>query len=307
MHCGHQAVLRRTVEEARRRQAPAVAITFDSHPRRVVDPASAPPMVTSLEHRLVLLADLDLDAALVLPFDRAIAGRSAENFLQEILLERLRMQAIVLGEDAHFGRDRRGTLAFLRDRAAGGDYQVYGVPGVEVDGVKVSSSAIRTAVRTGALEEAAAMLGRPVTVLGTVVPGQGVGRQLAFPTLNLDLHHELHPPQGVYVTVARVGSSVWPSVTNIGHRPTVDARDAGDVLIEIHVLGRNIGRLYGQTVEGVFCHRLREEKTFPSREELKAAIGRDVEAAEAWFREHPEALDGPPGRPAGSGADGLSA
>ncbi len=282
VHRGHQAVLGRTQAVACERGVPSLAITFDVHPRRRLEPGQSPAMITSLEHRLVLLEERGLVAVWVLSFDEALARMKAADFVHAVLVERLATQAVVLGDDAHFGHDREGDIALLRRMSEAAGFEVVSVPPVLVDGRVVSSTEIRNAVQGARLECARRMLGRPMSVLGTVVHGAGRGRRLGFPTLNLDPHHELHPPQGVYVSRTRCGNTVWDSVTNVGHRPTGDAKDSSDVLVESHLLGYR-GELYGQTVEVMFFEKLREERAFPSDEALGAQIAADVEAARAYF------------------------
>ena len=286
VHRGHQAVLGEAVRLARECGASALVLTFDTHPQTVLAPGTAPPAITSLEHRLALFEDLGLDVAAVLPFQASLAQRAAEAFVRDLLAATLRVQAVVLGETARFGRDREGGLALLRRLGDDLGFAVAGVAPVRMDGKPVSSTAVREAVRCGQLARAARMLGRPVALLGTVVPGAGLGARLRFPTLNLDPHHELRPPGGVYATRTRVGDSIWPSVTNVGHRPTVDARTSREVLVESHVLDRDIGELYGQTAEVAFHAFLREEARFEDHDALARAIAQDVARARDWHAQH---------------------
>lgn len=282
VHRGHQAILRATVDKARALGVPSLAFTFDIHPRAVVAPETAPAMITSLEHRLLLLEQFGLDGVCVLAFTPELARVEAEAFAETFVFQCQAVQALVLGPRAHWGRGGAGNLAMMQSLAARHGVSLDVVPPVTQAEIPISSTAIRKAVAAADLERAAAMLGRPVSVLGTVVRGQGVGRELGFPTLNLDPHHELHPPRGVYRTRVRCGDTIWPSVTNIGHRPTVDATSPGDVLIEAHVL-QPVGDLYGQAVEVRFLERLRDEAHFPSRMALIEQIQRDVEDAKAAF------------------------
>ncbi len=282
VHLGHRAVLGETVDWARELQAPAVAVTFDVHPRTLLAPREVPDTITSLEHRLQHFEALGIDTACVLPFTPELAHLSAGDFVQAYLVDWLHVQAVALGHTGRFGKDQRGDIHFLRDLGQRHGFATREVAGVIACGQPVSSTAIRDAVRAGELDCAAEMLGRPVSVLGTVVPGEGIGRSLGFPTLNLDPHHELIPPQGVYVTRVCWGENAWQAVTNIGHRPTVDASGPRDLLVEAHLLDWS-GDLYGQHVEALFLQRLRAEKKFDSREALSAQIAADTEAARAWF------------------------
>jgi riboflavin kinase/FMN adenylyltransferase len=203
VHLGHRAILGALKAEAGKTGAPSLAITFSPHPRLALGRA-APPGICSLEQRLGRLAEAGVDAAWVLPFRREFALTPAKEFAEEYFRRRLGASAIVLGETAVFGAGREGTVRKLADWAAGWDTAVVPVAPVVVDGGVVSSTAVRLAVQAGDLDRAAAMLGRRVSVEGTVVHGQGHGHKLGFPALNLDPHHELRPPAGVYVTTAVV-------------------------------------------------------------------------------------------------------
>jgi riboflavin kinase/FMN adenylyltransferase len=198
----------------------------------------------------------------------------AADFADEILKARLGARAFVLGFDSKFGRNREGTPEYLQSLG----YPVEVVPQVLVRGRAVSSTAIREAVELGDLAAAAALLGRPYSLWGEVVHGDALGRQLGFPTANLDPHHELLPPTGVYSAWAQVRGRPQPAVVNIGYRPTVRSEQPPTPRIEAHLIGFS-GDLYGQTLELEFVQRLREEQRFASLAELRAQIGRDVESA----------------------------
>jgi len=290
VHRGHQAVLSATMAWARAQAAPALAITFDIHPRSILAPGQAPAMITSLEHRLTLLEALGVDGVCVLSFHAGLASTEAEAFVHEYLVDVLHVQGIVLGSETRFGRAGRGDAALLESLAAAGGFALRSVPPVVLEGLSVSSTAIRQAVQAGDLVGARRMLGRPPSVLGTVTRGRGLGRRLGFPTLNLDPHHELRPPQGVYVTRTRCGDTLWGSVTNVGHRPTVDAASAADVLVETHLLDYT-GELYGQTVEVMFLERLREERRFDTLDAMVCAIRQDAGRARAHLARNPLQTD----------------
>ncbi len=283
VHRGHQAILATTVREAERLGEPALVVTFDTHPRAILQGQTAPPMLTSLEHRLLLFERAGLDAAAILPFDTDFASVAAETFVRDYFVGALRMRAVVLGPDAHFGQDRSGDPELLRRLSEENDFAVHLSPPVHVAGRAVSSTAIREAITRGDLDTACAMLGRPVSVLGTVVEGLGVGRTLGFPTLNLDPHHEMIPPEGVYLARTRCGDTEWNSVANIGHR-TVDGQR--ETLVESHLLDFT-GTLYGQVVEVLFLGKLREEETFSDHRSLAAQIARDIRTARSRFGADP--------------------
>jgi len=278
VHLGHQAILAANVARARELDARATVVTFRRHPKRVLL-GRAPRTLTSLGHRLELFKRAGVEHTLALPFDEALRDMPAPDFARHYLVEKLSARSFVLGFDSKFGAGRSGGPELLRE--LGFDVQV--VERVVVAQRAVSSTAIREAVELGDLEGAARMLGRPVSVLGDVVRGEALGRTIGFPTANLDLHHELHPPLGVYACRARrldpgaERSAGQPAVANIGRRPTVADPDA-PVRVEVHLLDFD-GDLYGQQIELEFVGRIRGEQAFAGLEELQQQIQRDVERA----------------------------
>jgi len=281
VHRGHAAVLAETAALADAVGGEPVAVTFDPHPRVVVE-GKGPGTLTSLPHRLRLLARAGAAAAVVLRFDAALRERSAEWFLEEVLLARMGIAGLVLGPDLHFGRNRRGDPAMARAFLEPRGVPVRSVDRVQGRGGPVSSTAIREAVRAGDLERAAEMLGRPVSVLGTVVRGDGRGASIGFPTANLDLHQKIRPPAGVYAGRASLADGRrLPCLVNVGGRPTFHP-EAGEETVEAWIPGF-AGDLYGQEVEVSFLLRLREERKFTGPEALRAQILRDHAAMVEWI------------------------
>jgi len=293
VHLGHQAILAENVAHARSLTALPTVVTFRHHPKQVLL-GHAPRTLTSLEHRPELFRRAGIAHTVVLSFDEALRNVPAAEFAREFLADGLGARRFVLGFDNKFGRGREGTPERLREWG----YDVVVVPKVLVAERPVSSTAIREAVELGDLAGAARMLGRPVAVYGDVVPGDGRGRTIGFPTANLDLHHELHPPPGVYACRARLlprgltgpandpGQRRHPAVANVGYRPTFAASGAERgvaPLVEVHLLDF-AGDLYGRHVELEFHAFLREERRFPDLDALRAAIGRDVERAKSLLR-----------------------
>lgn len=283
VHLGHRAIFGELRSLARRGNAPALAVTFETHPRQALG-RSAPPGITSFGMRLRLIAETGIDGVWVLPFTHEFSQRSARDFAEEFFHRRLNASAVVLGASASFGREREGNARTLSEWAGPWRMAVKAVPPVHVDGAVVSSTAVRLAVQSGDLEKAAKFLGRPFSVEGTVVHGQGHGRRLGFPTLNLDPHHELRPPPGVYLTYAVLDGRPHPSVTNIGRPPTEDEIAAGlaDFLIETHLIDYH-GDLYGRTAEVVFLRKTRDVIRFDDPASLMERVGRDLGEARAWF------------------------
>jgi riboflavin kinase/FMN adenylyltransferase len=279
VHKGHQQILADNVAKARAISACPSVVTFSGHPKMLLL-GRAPKTLTTLEHRLELFRRAGIEHALVLQFDEETRNTTAESFLSEILLKGLGARAFVLGFDSKFGLDQRGTPALLRELG----HEVQISEKVVVSGRAISSTAIREAVELGDLTKAEAMLGRRVSAFGEVVRGQGLGRQLGFPTANLNLHHELSPPTGVYACLVRridpnepqVSKEVYQAVANIGFKPTVEETPAESPQVEALLLDF-AGDLYGQYLELEFVARLREERRFDDLESLSAQIALDVE------------------------------
>jgi riboflavin kinase/FMN adenylyltransferase len=278
VHLGHQAILAANVARSRRVGAVPTVVTFRRHPKQLLL-GRAPKTLTSLEHRLELFARAGIEHAAVLNFDAALRALSAAEFAREIGVRGLGVKSFVLGFDSKLGRDRGGTPESLR--ALGFEVEV--APQVAIRGRPVSSTVIREAVELGDLATASAMLGRPVSVLGRVVHGSSLGHRIGFPTANLDLHQELHPPPGVYACwvhhlIEGGGHRTHPGVANIGFRPTVAPEPPRRPQVEVHLLDFE-GDLYGERIELEFALRLRGELRFAGVDELAAQIARDVQEA----------------------------
>lgn len=277
VHLGHQAILSANVARARALGAAPTVITFRRHPKQLLL-GRAPKTLTTLEHRLDLFARAGIEHAAVLNFDAALRSLTAAEFARQIAVRDLGARYFVLGFDSKFGRDRGGTPEYLRSLG----FEVEVAPKVVIQGRPVSSTAIREAVELGDLPAAAAMLGRPVSVFGRVVHGSNLGHRIGFPTANLNLHQELHPPSGVYACrVHLLGEGTrrpHPGVANIGFRPTVAPEPPRRPQVEVHLLDFE-GDLYGRRIELEFVARLRGEKRFAGVDELSAQIARDVEEA----------------------------
>ncbi len=276
VHRGHQRVLADLRRWAQKLACRSLVVTFDRSPKSVIQ-GRAVPCITSLEHRLVLFERLGIDAAAVLRFDKRLRAMPAREFIRRVLIEKLRVRGVLLGFNGRFGRNAEGDYALLRELAAEGLCRArQSARPVRASGLTVSSSAIRAAIEAGRLREAEAMLGRPVSILGTVVHGFGIGSRLGFPTANLDLHHEVRPPAGVYAGSARVGRTWRPALTSIGSRPTIHPRQHKEV-VEVLIPGLRRD-LYGQDIEVRFVCKLRDQVRFGSEDALVEQIRRDVAA-----------------------------
>ena len=280
VHLGHQQILGHVIERARAVAGPSVVLTFAVHPVVVIK-GLPPRLITSLPHRLRLFERAGIDHCVVLPFDDDVRQLSAATFAEEVFVELLGARELVLGPDARVGRRREGDIAFLRGFCDERDIGLHVVDDLRHDGKRVSSTRIRAAIADGDLARARDMLGRDVSLLGTVVEGDGRGRTLGFATANLDLHHEIRPPSGVYAIRAHVDGRALPGVANIGVRPTFGPD--GDLTVEAHLLDFD-GDLYGKDVELDLVDRIREEMRFESRDQLVRQIERDVASARAVLR-----------------------
>lgn len=272
VHVGHQAVLRRTRERAG--DLPAAAVTFDRHPRSVVGDG-APAQIAPLSARLEAIAACGIDRCLVLRFDAQLAATPPADFAREVLIERVGAARAVLGYDCRFGRGGEGDAAWL---AASGLLPCETAPPLDVDGVAVSSTRVREAIRAGDLDRLRALLGRPLTLGGAIIRGDGRGRQLGFPTANVDHAGYLLPPTGVYAGRAWIPGhgDRWRAIANLGTRPTFD--DSERVWLEVHLLDHSAD-LYGQQLRVSLEFKLRDEQRFDSAEALLAQIREDRQRA----------------------------
>jgi riboflavin kinase/FMN adenylyltransferase len=286
VHLGHREILAGVVDEARRLNARAVAITFDPHPEQILRPGLAPPLLTPMPERLRLLAETGIDAVVVLPFDAVLASLTAREFVSCILVESLGVRGMHEGRNFRFGRGAEGGVAELKAMGAEFGFDVTVHQAVHVHGLEVSSSAIRGLVAAGDMRRARWMLGRPFSVLSTQARGRGIGTRLLVPTVNLAQYDGLLPAFGVYVTRFIIGGRVFQSVTNVGNRPTFGE---ASFAVESHILDFEPIEMPIETnetapIELEFLMRLRGEITWPSPEALKAQIMRDVARAQRYFR-----------------------
>jgi riboflavin kinase / FMN adenylyltransferase len=282
MHLGHREILRRLVARAREAVALAVAVTFDPHPVKVLRPAQAPPLISTLTQRLAGLAEAGCAAAVVLRFDQKLAHVEPEAFVRDFLVAALGAEAVVVGENFRFGYRQAGDIRLLEGLGRELGFALETVPPVAVRGQVASSSAVRSAVAAGRMTLAARMLSRPFVLTGSIRTGTGTGRRLVVPTLNMDPEQELLPGRGVYATEAFLpgfSGRRWPAVTNIGVRPTFDGQR---LAVESHLLGF-AEEVSAGPMEIRFCRRLRDERRFASAEELRAQILRDIARARRFF------------------------
>lgn len=286
MHVGHQEIVRGVISRARELSVPSVVVTFHPHPLAIVAPNRLPPQILTLEQKEEVLAGMELDALLVIPFTPEFSRWTAERFVTDFLVKALKVREVRIGVDFSFGAGREGNLEFLKALGQRLGFDVVGVEDVRVRGIRVSSSLIRDAIRKGAVQVAGLGLGRTYFIDGTVATGRRLGRKIGVPTINVDPFNELFPGTGVYVTTTRFSSfgRNFESVTNIGVRPTLYENYA--MTIESHILDFD-SNVYGENVQLFFHRLLRREQKFPSALELKDQIRNDIERSRQYFRRHP--------------------
>ncbi|MFI5143882.1 MAG: bifunctional riboflavin kinase/FAD synthetase [Thermoanaerobaculales bacterium] len=282
VHRGHQMLLAGAVARAHELGVPALALTFEPHPEKVLRPSAAVKLITTRAQKAQLLDRCGIEVLVELGFDQRFAATTAEAFAREVLFHRLTPSEVRLGTNFRFGAARLGDVNFLAVLGYELGFKVVGVePLLDGDEV-ISSSRVRHGVAHGSVEEVWRLLGRPFFVDGDVFRGKRFGRQLGFPTINIEVENELLPAHGVYVTAVHIPSfsRVFPSVTNIGVRPTV--YENSKLSVECHVLHFS-ANVYGEPIRLFFLRRLRDEMAFPSSMALVAQIHRDVEATEQYF------------------------
>jgi len=282
LHLGHQRIMQTVVERANKVEAHATAITFDPHPRAVLHPESAPPLLQTLDQRLANFEVLGIEQAIVIPFDKEFASHPAEDFLYEIVHDRLHAKEVYLGKGFAFGKGRGGNIDLLRRMSAELGFFADEVPEVTLRGQRISSSKIRHLLAEGRTNLARRMLGRPYGVEGVIIRGNRRGHTIGFPTANLKPHNRVIPKFGVYATATLVDGAWRRSVTNIGVRPTFE-NDA-EPSIETFIFDFD-GDLYGDVLRVRFLHRIRDERKFNGIEELKAQIEKDSARALNYFRQ----------------------
>jgi riboflavin kinase/FMN adenylyltransferase len=279
VHLGHQELFRRL----RLKDAKPSVLTFDPHPSAIVAPQRVPRLLSTIEERCGWMRQYGIEQVLVVPFDAEFSRLSPREFASRVLARAAGAKAILVGENFRFGSKQAGDTAMLEELGREFGFSTEIAQGVSLRGEMVSSTRIRTLLDAGSVEFAARMLGRPYALTGRVVAGHGVGSKKTVPTLNLESRAGVIPANGVYISETRDLRSdrVWPSVTNIGYRPTFGGQDA--LSIESFVL-EGFADAAPEEIQVAFLRRLREERKFPNAELLKAQILMDAARARQFFR-----------------------
>ena len=276
VHRGHQAVIRQLHDQARSSCTRTTIFTFDPLPREYFMGEKAPARLSTFREKYIQFQRLGIDQMLTLPFNARLAAITAQQFIDEILVNGLGIKALVIGDDFRFGRGRKGDFTMLVDAGKQYGFSVIDTQTQQDGGERISSTRIREALAIGDLALANCLLGRPYSMSGTVIHGEKLGRTIGFPTANIRIHRTISPLHGVFaVEVEGIGYGV----TNVGTRPTVDGKG---FLIETHLLDFD-GDLYGQHINVRWLKKLRGEQKFDSLDALKAQIQQDIKAARAYF------------------------
>lgn len=284
VHRGHRAVLEMLQQEAHAFGVPATVIIFEPQPLEYFRPEAAPARLTELRSKLLALADTGIARALCLRFSRRVAQMPAEDFIDELLVERLGVRFLMVGDDFRFGHGRRGDYTMLQALGARKGFTVARMPTVSNGDVRVSSTRVRQALAAGDLVLASELLGRRYSICGRVVRGQALGRDLGYPTANIAFKQP-PPLQGIFVVQVRLNGETQsrPAVASLGTRPTVNGTR---VLLEVHLFDYS-GDLYGQHLDVEFLQRLRGEERFETLEALRQQMDQDAADARAYFSAQP--------------------
>jgi riboflavin kinase/FMN adenylyltransferase len=282
VHAGHRMIFRRVVELARERGWKPSALTFDPHPAKIVAPERAPRLLTTPEERCRLMAAEGIEQVLILPFGWDIARLKPDEFVRDILIERLGVRAVLVGSNFRFGHRQAGDTRRLAELGDACGIITEVIPAIKIRGCQISSSEIRRLVAAGNVTRAGRLLGRPYSLEGDIVSGFGIGSAQIVPTLNLKTDAEVVMPAGVYITRTRDADDgrTWPSLTNVGSRPTFGG---GEISVETHLLATLDGDA-PRRIRVEFLRRVREERKFPNAESLKVQIARDAQHAGRYFR-----------------------
>ncbi|MDD2842403.1 MAG: bifunctional riboflavin kinase/FAD synthetase [Tolumonas sp.] len=279
VHRGHQAVLRRLQEQATQLRLPSCVMVFEPQPLEFFAGDKAPARLSRLRDKYEAIAALNIDRLLCVKFDHVFAELTAAEFIEQILVRKLAVKFLVIGDDFRFGLQRRGDFALLVEAGRQYGFQVLSTDTLLHDQQRVSSTLLREALREGRLEDVTQMLGHPYTITGRVAHGAKLGRTIGFPTANIHLKRLVVPVQGVYAVQVLIADAIHFGVANIGFRPTVNGTRSQ---LEVHIFDFK-GDLYGKQLQIQVCHKLRDEQKFPSFSALQTQITMDARQARQWF------------------------
>ena len=279
IHLGHRAVLSRLLKEAERLQVPSTVMTFEPQPAELFAGKNAPGRLSRLRDKFVQLEKLNLDRLLCVSFTHQFANLSADQFIEELLIKKLNVKFLVIGDDFHFGYQRLGDFALLKEAGKKYDFEVVDTKSLSQDTCRVSSTRIRSALAKGELQQVEQMLGRKYSISGRVGHGKKLGRTIGVPTANLFLKRRVSPVSGEFVvSILGIDNKTYTGVAHIGCRPTVNGERQQ---LEVHIFDFE-GDLYGRQLEVLLENKLRDETRFESFAELKVQIDKDIQQAREW-------------------------
>lgn len=279
VHEGHKAVLKNVLEKARALNLPATVMVFEPQPEEVFAPDKAPARLSTLAEKYRLLKAQGVDRLLCVRFNEAFASQHADTFVEELLVDKLGVKFLVVGDDFRFGKGRQGDFTMLMEAGQRSGFEVVSTQSFRVDDRRISSTAVRQALGEGAFDKAASMLGRPFSITGRVVHGEKNGRTIGFPTANVLLKRFRTPLKGVFAVTVKYRHCVWQGVANVGTRPTLNGEQ---VQLEVHIFNVNAD-LYGQSIEVIPRLKIRDEQKFDSFDALKQQIQNDAQVARDFF------------------------
>jgi len=302
MHRGHQRVIQQAMSESQKGADVVWVMTFDTHPMKILHPEASPLLLTSTPHKLHLIKQLGVKGCVIIPFTRALAQLEPESFIENLVQSVSTLHSLFIGENWTFGRDGKGTSDLVKSLARTHGFNVKIIPSVLLEKKPISSTRIRRNIIAGNLEHAASMLGRPVSIWGTVTSGKKIGRSIGVPTANLDTYNETFPPDGVYAVRAFLDAKSYTGIVNLGTRPTTrphtpparslssaeqgaEKKGSGQEparILELHLFDIQCD-LYGKDIEVFFFKKLRNERRFDSLATLKTQIAKDICQARKWL------------------------
>lgn len=287
VHLGHQAILKQVKDRAAELGLPAVAMTFEPQPQESFSGEKAPARLMRLRDKVEALLEFGLDHVLCLHFNTALSKLTANEFVKLVLVDGLGTEHLIVGDDFRFGCDRSGDFKMLSEMGAVFGFAVQDTETLEVEGERVSSTLLRQVLRQADFDRASQLLGRPFSIKGRVVYGQQLGRELGFPTANVQLNRYSAPLSGVYAVLVEIDGRTYQGAANVGVRPTVG--DLVKPVLEVHLLDFT-SDLYGTRIDVVFVTKIRDEEKFTTLDKLVESIQRDVQQIRAWFAGSQESI-----------------
>ena len=278
IHLGHQKILQLLEEKAKKHALPSLVLTFSPHPEKILAEKIIK-MIQTLNQRVREIEKFGIEAVLIVPFDEKFSSLSGHDFIQKIVVNTLKAKEVIVGENFRFGKNREGDISLLRQSASRFNFRVYSIPPVVKDEMGVSSSLIRSSLQEGKIDIANDLLGRLYEIEGSVIKGKSRGKALGFPTANIATENEIIPP-GVFITTAWIDSKSFPSLTNVGNRPTFHQKET---IIESFIINLN-KNLYGEKIRVNFIKKIRNEMKFKTPDDLSQQIKKDLEKAKDYFR-----------------------